>query len=101
MVLNLFQNHFSIRLFQSERSKPLPFVIFGIIALLCALSSVFMTETAKLPLPDKLETRKPREQQSETVELEENSLLSESDITKPDNNSEVFVLYTEIESEPA
>ena len=38
-----------------------------------------MSETAKLPLPDKIETRERRKKQPDPVELKEHALLSDSE----------------------
>ncbi|XP_067937878.1 solute carrier family 22 member 4-like [Watersipora subatra] len=38
-------------------AEPLPFVVFGVISALCAISFLFMSETAQLPLVDKIPTQ--------------------------------------------
>ncbi|CAG5134983.1 unnamed protein product [Candidula unifasciata] len=40
--------------FMGEKSKPVPFVIFGVLAVLCSLLMLLLTETVGRPLPDRL-----------------------------------------------
>lgn len=46
-------------------------MVFGVIALVCAVMSVFMSETARLPLPDRLVSTKSSAQVAERQGTEE------------------------------
>lgn len=40
---------------QGEASKPVPFTIFGVLAVLCSLLMLLLRETVGKPLPDRLQ----------------------------------------------
>ncbi|BFZ01342.1 hypothetical protein BsWGS_04381 [Bradybaena similaris] len=55
--------------FMGEKSKPVPFVIFGVLAILCSLLMLLLKETVGQPLPDRLhaEDSLPASPQLETL----------------------------------
>lgn len=90
IIFRCQSSHFHVNrniffLFQGKDSKAVPFTVFGVLAIVCALLMVFLPETTHTPLSDllKYDTSVYLTEQSVDVPLTPTQTSVESEETQP------------------